>query len=540
VTKDQEFVSLPPTEGIKMTMRQITPDLLSLQYALLVVTTGVSLAIAQDRVNSTTFNVILMSMSVTCFMLLIWTKYSYCTTGHQHSLIQPNTWLIGTILFGFGSITWHVINTILSFHLDGSYRSIFYSGLPCVFVGFEILFIIKHSDVIFTSSVISKFFVVHIFSTNICRYFDLIANVLAERKQHMPLVCNKMITEMNCINQSAMNGSEFNSLTTNTTSEFSEEIISRFEKFISLPYICVLEFHIIAGGFLLKKWLETHEMTRRKVGGETGVIYELLTTRHWRVSYVWLRRLFFSMTCSIALLTLFVHGVWQSPEKKSLDTSLRLQTWYKFFHLGTICIATVYSSLGIIKLSVLFESRELKQLSRNNYKEMVSEITLLIISLGSVFTYQGLGFMATLIGKTNIFAIAFKDFFDFYCKVNFEDSVGFLLVLLGLLQTTFIMSTLALKTTVQTKLISNTQPGSEKNNQAGRHFLPSLCIAVSSSIFLCNIALGLARILDQSHLYYNHIFYGFKNCWPHFSFVVNSFLIFFHFHSAALCIDILF
>ena len=234
---------------------------------------------------------------------------------------------------------------------------------------------------------------------------------------------------------------------------------------------------------------------------------------------------------------------------KERDTSLISLMMYADSQLVTVSSALVFSMFGTIALKRLFRSEGLEQLARDDSKEMVVQISFLMISLTGLCVAQCLE-LTTILDHTylkKILRVNGKDYPDCYIMLNFERLTGFLTVVLGCLQTLFIVGALSLKKTRQRRnktLVYNGQTGSEQDNEQASNIgekplLRSLIKLVTVIILICNITLWLSKTLDMSGLYCHPLFCRLSYSWHQFSNIVYPFWIFFHFHFFALCVEIL-
>ena len=193
-----------------------------------------------------TFLTFLALTSIVGFLLPCCLSGFTIGTTCERFLIKPDIFLIGTTLFGLGSVTWFLLRLVSDvFYTNGSHTNMTHSGTQLAFVGLETLFLIAHSNTTITSNFLTKVFLMHVLATNFCLWLQTVAGETVEREQHLPLVCNQTITEIKCINRSALNLSEFNLVPANRTG-CPGDILNLVEKSTTLLYPSMVEFYISA------------------------------------------------------------------------------------------------------------------------------------------------------------------------------------------------------------------------------------------------------------------------------------------------------
>ena len=545
----QETPPGSPTSPKPSLTEKIT-SLLSLQYALVIAVIGGSLTIAQVtstqdstfsglvtcdieplQQHAETFNTYLAFTSIIGFFLVC--CLPGCTNGTEceRFLRKPDILLMGTFLFGLGSATWFLLRLVSeSYCLNGNHTEIdmMHSGAQFVFVGLEILFLIAHSNVTFTSNCFSKAFLMHVFATNFCLWFRIVAGEAVEREQHLPLVCNETVTETRCIKRSVLDILVTPTPPTANGTGFPTHILHLVEKSTPFLYPCVAEFCLSASGLLFKKWLfpknkqrqpNAHGCqycclpsliscpkkclafmkrllpnrgTRQAINREDSrnsarcsqnccccLYEEIQDEENDQFFHIHRRRIsYVGQLCvagGIAFILLIPLAVVSMVFVASLtdtDTPLGFPILYDASQLVIVSSALVFSTFGIIVLIVVFTSQglEQQQLSNNDSKEMVVEAALLMIPLAGLYLAQGLELTAILDNTylDKILRVHVNESSACHHMLNIERSTGFLIVLLASLQTLFIIGALGLKKIRRQRnqnLANSGQTGNEQGNE---------------------------------------------------------------------------
>ena len=559
--------------------------LLSLEYFLLILTIGIALTFAHTSSYQGSHSDVPCHrslrqthiegyMSALLFTSMVGFFVCICCQRQivgQCCQVNPNRpadyLLIGTVIFGLFSTVWFIFRLVAEEHCPHGKSKIelMYSTMEIIFIMTEIYFLSAHSNVRFVDSSLMKMFLMHVVATNFCLWFRITAGEAVDRAKEVPSICNSTAFSQLCIN---INQTAYDTLGNLLHLKFkllsddeSDSLAALLEGAMHVLYPCVAEFCLSASGILFKMWLFPVENQTNEHCCETcslrcslcccSCVHDEITPEtpapQRRLNKILLSAPLctgllgsLSVVC-IAMLVFFRHD-------NQLDLDLSVSFLYDIFQLATTLIALIAAIIGISSFSEHHPDREQQpdveqqpdEPGQQNQghagehaREVIVETALLMFSLTGLFIAQGLELSASL-DKHNMFH---QSLHNETCShmLRTERATGFLAVITGVLQTRFIIGSLNAKSCREG---SGGQAGGGHRNRLNSCALHARQLA-ARVLLICNLTLWLTKTFELSGLYCHPLYYTFYVPWLQLSDIFYPLWIFFHFHSAASCFDII-
>lgn len=557
--------------------------MLSLQYFLLTFTMGVGLTFAhtssyQGRNESNSdipcqkssrethmegYMSFLLLTSVVGFLVCICCQRQIIGQCCRMNPNRADYLLIGTVIFGLFSTIWFIFRLIAEEDClqDKSSVELMYSTMQIIFIMSEIHFLSAHSNVRFVDNSLMKMFLMHVVATNFCLWFRITAGEAVDRAKEVPSICNSTAFNQKCIKHSRIANDTIGNLvhlrllSDVADAESNATTAKLLEDAMHVLYPCVAEFCLSASGILFKMWLFTIRTGTNESCGNSCLRENPLccclhddderATPEISIRQRGLNRILLSapiltgllgavaIAC-IAMLLFFRHN-------NSVDLDLTVSYIYDILQLVTTLFALVAAIVGISSFPAQEHDGE-QQHAREQQpdteqtntgrdiehaREVIVETALLMFSLAGLFISEGLELTASL-DTHNMFRAGTETCLH---MLNTERATGFLSVITGILQTRFIIGSLTAKGRPAE------QAGDGHNNILDRYALHARQLA-ARVLLICNLTLWLTKTFELSGLYCHPLYYRFYLPWLQLSNIFYPLWIFFHFHSAASCFDI--
>ena len=569
--------------------------LVSLQYFLIVISIDTSLNLSfilvqeKSGSNSSTHNdsfitytstetpmdifiIILLSLSLAGLFYFSCgccsKKAGWCATTEENSPQSGSYLQYGMAIFGFVAVVWYVATIFqcaTSFEKNSRNQtkcnsslgtrdektnpsgSILYSSLHALFVLGETYFVYIHSRSRFVKGWTMRFFLLHLLATNYGLWFRTSVNEAHERSLRLNDTCKKTAEHYLCFSENHRVQSLMYETAANSTSEF-DQIVDSAEPFV---YPSIAEFCLSASAIVFNMWLFMKNDDEKEVK-EKG------KTAHCRSSVNQVKETEAaeetaaketqvkesqaegspllpngeeenrtqSRVCirlPMALFTAFLPAtmilsiaciVIDSKKNDSLPV-----TFYVAVQLVTSSLCIIFSIIGLI---LLLRRRDDSVVSTH----VLIESALLLIALLGTYIAQALQLAATVNTHPNNIPKCQK-------LITIYSTNSGLYLVLGFFQSFFIIGGLQSR---------NVNRRNQTNNQdTTRPLKTRLLRLITLILLLCNVNLWISRTYEMSGLHCNALFTTFyKNTnWAFLSDVFYPLWIFFHFHSAASCWDIL-
>lgn len=549
--------------------------LLSLHYFLLVMAASVGLTFAHTSSHGESgldencdvtarqthlegFIAFLIFVSLVGFVVCV------CCHGHCRGECcpsrsnQPDYMLIGTVIFGLFSTIWFILRWFAQETCKSGRSKVdtMYSVVGVIFIMSEVYFLYAHSNIKFTKSCPMEMFLMHVVVTNFCVWFRITVGEAVDRERELPIVCGETVFDHKCINNSYFKNSNISTKTQNAT---------LLEHAMPFLYPCIAEFCLSASGLLFKMWMfpatnlgnqgctEAQAGCLSRCGCQCDVSED--PPQNHAVRTPRLNRLllsapiFAALLASLSVVCIVLNVVYK-------DVWLAIPFLYDVSQLVTILVALLAAIVGISSFAetkrdpgiVIPEdeqpANEHPVPESEHARELVVESALLMISLAGLSVAQGLELAASLDTVYVNHALNHSSNQTGMCwhMLRTERATGFLTVLMSFLQTVFIIRSLKAKSSREGGTQQESERGATGGDEARR--ISRSCYSLylrhlaARVLLICNLTLWLTKTYELSGLYCNPLYYHFYGPWIQLSDVFYPLWIFFHFHSAASCFDI--
>ena len=445
-------------------------------------------------------------------------------------------WYVGTIgqcAESFDSDSWKCSSSLgrKDEKID-AIETLLHSILQALFIVGEMLFVVTHSKVRFVKGWTLRIFLLHLLATNYGLWFRTSLNEAHERSSRLSDTCNKTVAQYYCFAKNVTSKKNLMLYQTATESGFGK-FVNSSEPFV---YPSIAEFCLSTSAIIFNMWLfmddETENAKEEKkeekkdekeeekedvdretqTGGKTPLLSKAKKIDK-RICIRPSLALF-----AIFLLVSMILAIICSVIDTDKQTDTIPTTFYVAVQQVTASISIISSIIGL----VLLKKRDNSALSTH----VLIESALLLIALLGTYIAQALQLSATV----NTHSKNTRE-----CQkliVIYSINSGLYLVL-GLFQSFFIIGGLQSR---------NMNRRNQTNNQdTTRPLETRLLQLITLILLLCNVNLWISRTYEMSGLHCNALFTTFyeNTNWAFLSDVFYPLWIFFHFHSAASCWDIL-
>ena len=524
--------------------------LVSLQYFIIIITIDTGLNFSSIFGNATINIGVTYSGTETAnhifFIILLFLSlvglFSFSCCGHvrKKTSTQSGGYLhYGMVTFGFIAVTWYVTAIVQcaatttckqkNQKMNARIRLPYLTLLALFFMA-EIYFVLTHTKAKFITGWKTKLFLLHLLATNYGLWFRTSLIEATERSSKMTNICNKTAVQLYCFGNHSTNNQR-----NEAASTFSK--IVDYAEAIASP--AIVEFCFSASAIVFNMWLfmdkkkqDTEEQEtanrsrspdahRRSRSPEGGTSHgspdrqtEEDTENRTQCPCINLSLVVFFVFLPAAATILVVIYISIATDKNTLPPKLYVAVQLM---IATFCI--INSIIGLF----LLKERRGSAVSTHVFIESA----LLLLSLLGMYIAQVLQLSAILsttviLPATNTIC---QDFLTLY-SVN-----SMMYLVLGLFQSLFVISGL------QSRNMNRRQTN---DRETIRPLKTRVLQLATLSLLIFNVVLWIFATYEMSGIYCNPLFtkfYG-RN-WTVLSGVFYPLCIFFHFHSAASCWDIL-
>ena len=544
-----------------------TSALLSLHYFIFIIGIDTSLNFSSILGNATNDTAVTYSSTETAnhifFIILLFLSlvglFSFSCCGHvrKKTSTQSGGYLhYGMVTFGFIAVTWYVTAIVQcaatttckqkNQKMNARIRLPYLTLLALFFMA-EIYFVLTHTKAKFITGWKTKLFLLHLLATNYGIWFRASLIEATERSSKMTNICDKTAIQHYCFG---------NHLTNNRGAESASTFSKILDYAEAIASPAIVEFCFSASAIVFNMWLfmdkkkqdteeqetahrsrspdgETAHRRSRSPDGETahrrsrsqegGTSHgspdrrtEEDTENRARCPCINQPLVVFFVFLSAAATILVVIYISIAKDKNTLPTKLYVAVQLM---IATFCI--IYSIIGLF----LLKERRGSAVSTHVFIESA----LLLLSLLGMYIAQVLQLSAILsttvihvLPATNTIC---QEFLTLY-SVN-----SMMYLVLGLFQSLFVISGLQSR---------NMNRRKTNDRETIRPLKTRMLQLATLSLLIFNVVLWIFATYEMSGIYCNPLFtkfYG-RN-WTVLSGVFYPLCIFFHFHSAASCWDIL-
>ena len=486
--------------------------------------------------------------------------------------------LYGTILFGIGATVWFFFRALgnTTEHKNYLIAGEFYDALQIAFILWQFYFVFTVSDVALKSSQLMTVFLMHVAATNCCLWIRITVGEAKERESKLTGRCNQTAFTKVCaahirtVNTYSSNIPDFGSGSSHPS--FQEKVREIADSAVPFLYPCIAEFCLSASGLILKLWLNQQPQSADQAADngtdddnddgdeDRPLIHPNRQQTNRRCSRLCCyATVFATILFSLTLVAMILHIV-IDEQKKSFTQPTVI---YEVSQVVVISTALITAIIGLISDGLASKTRDLPapdppasdppaeqepQIRDHHIKgsHTVVEGALILISASGLYFAQCLQLNASLNRKyTNSkFHIPHTSHHKISCHtmLRLSSAQSFLTGCLAFFQTLFIMQGLTRK--VHDGEI-NQQPtladdgGNPARNERDHNLTPADRRGTAALVlFICNLTLWMSKTYEMSGLYCNPLYSDFYSIWIQLSDVFYPLWIFYHFHSAATCVNI--
>ncbi|XP_062517156.1 uncharacterized protein LOC134192434 [Corticium candelabrum] len=500
-----------------------------------------------------------------------------CLTGRARvSKTEIPYLLYGTILFGVGATVWFLFRAIGN--TTGSKTSTaeeIYDALEIAFILWQFYFVFTVSDVGLKSSLVMTVFLMHVAATNCCLWIRITVGEAKERESKLTGRCKQTAFATVC----AYNGNattyspniqDLGSGCSNPL--FQEKVRAIADSAIPFLYPCIAEFCLSASGLILKLWLnqQTQSADQAADNGtddnnddgdeDRPLIHPNRQQTNRRCSHLCCyATVFATILFSLTLVAMIIHIVIDNKTNSLTQPTVI----YEVSQVVVISTALITAIIGLISDGLASKTRdppahdppacdppaEQEPQIRDHHTKgshTMVEGALILISVSGLYFAQCLQLNASLNSKytNNKFHIPSTGHNKISCHtmLRLSSAQSFLTGCLAFFQTLFIMQGLTRE--VHDGEI-NQQPtpaddgGNPARNERDHNLTPADRRGTAALVlFICNLTLWISKTYEMSGLYCNPLYSDFYSIWVQLSDVFYPLWIFYHFHSAATCVNI--
>ena len=510
-------------------------------------------------------------------------------------------WHYGTIIFGVGALVWFILRLLGDATGGTSFiTGDIYNALQIAFILGQIFFVFSVSDVDLESSQLMTVFLMHVAATTCCLWILITVGEAQERKSKLTARCSQTAFATVCVRNYNVpdfyNIQDFGSGSSDSKSSHDEltKIIHRATPFL---YPCIAEFCLSASGLILKLWLNQQSQSadhqKPQIADQAAVANPddngddnqllLRASRQQRT-----RRcsrlcryatVFAIIFLPFTLVAIIWHIVDDTNNHNDQNSKFQLPTvLYEVIQVVVISTALITAIIGLISDGKTCDppandppandppandlpandppandppagnpAAEQEPQNTKGSHTMV-EGALFLISVSGLYFAQCLQLNASLNSKyTNNMLHIPHNKTSCHTMLNLSSAQSFLTAGLAFFQTLFIMQGLTSKVYAG-KINQQHTPADGGRNPAGRSKSDDTCICdltpadrrgtAALVLFICNLTLWISKTYEMSGLYCNPLYSDFYSSWVQLSDVFYPLWIFYHFHSAATCVNI--
>ncbi|XP_062517158.1 uncharacterized protein LOC134192436 [Corticium candelabrum] len=484
--------------------------------------------------------------------------------------------LYGTILFGVGATVWFLFRALgNTTHSNSLIAGEFYDALEIAFILWQFYFIFTVSDVALKSSQLMTVFLMHVAATNCCLWIRITVGEAKERESKLTGRCNQTAFTTVCaynttVNNYSSNIQDLGSGSSNPT--FQEKVRDIADSAVPFLYPCIAEFCLSASGLILKLWLNQQPQSADQAADngtddhndDSDEDRPLIHPNRQQINRRCSRlcryaTVFATILFSLTLVAMILHIVFDDQNKSFTQPTVI----YEVSQIVVISTALTTAIIGLISDGLASKTRDLPapdppasdppaeqepQIRDHHTKgsHTMVEGALILISVSGLYFAQCLQLNASLNSKytNNKLHIPSTGPHKISCHtmLRLSSAQSFLTGCLAFFQTLFITQGLTHK--IHDGEI-NQQPtpaddgGNPARNERDHNLTPADRRGTAALVlFICNLTLWMSKTYEMSGLYCNPLYSDFYSSWVQLSDVFYPLWIFYHFHSAATCVNI--
>ena len=484
--------------------------------------------------------------------------------------------LYGTILFGVGATVWFLFRALgNTTHNNSLIAGEFYDALEIAFILWQFYFIFTVSDVALKSSQLMTVFLMHVAATNCCLWIRITVGEARERESKLTGRCNQTAFATVCAYNPTVNtySSNIQDLGSGTSDpSFQEKVRDIADRAIPFLYPCIAEFCLSASGLILKLWLNQQTQSADQAadngtddnnddGDEDRPLIhpnrqqiKRRCSRLCRYATVFATILF-----SLTLVAMILHIVFDNQNNSFTQPTVI----YEVSQVVVISTALITAIIGLISDGLASKTRDPPACdppARDPLAEQEPQIrdhhtkgshtmvegALILISVSGLYFAQCLQLNASLNSKYTNNKLHIPStgphYITCHTMLNLSSAQSFLTGCLAFFQTLFIMQGLTRKVhdgEINQQHTPADDRGNPARNERDHNLTPADRRGTAALVlFICNLTLWISKTYEMSGLYCNPLYSDFYSIWVQLSDVFYPLWIFYHFHSAATCVNI--